>query len=339
MRKVVNLFFIILFIDLVISCTESIGNNSYADNSVKRIHLEFVQPAIDSTSDNMSNTRSAIYGTGTSFNFGFTEGDTIGIFPQDGYQIAFKLTVPEGQIAPSTDILAQGWMTKKNMLYACYMPFIFENRQSARIPWDLRKIQVERGNNGRDSMSQYAIFCSDTVKTTDTIFKTSVYFYGSAIVAKVPAPVTGTYTKAVLALADPAFATYGYFDLYNIKAAREPTNNITSCPYLHQPFHAEGYSNHVTLKLLDFTASSGETMYLWFIIPEMNQIGKYISVYVWDNKGNCYVTGKTLTLSFRRNRAISLSMPNATLTTTPYTNLNPWEEDKDTCSTCYPVAF
>lgn len=324
---------------LLVSCSETSSEVSNANDQVKKIRLEMIQPSLDSLFEETNLTRSAIYGSGTSFNFGFTKGDTVGIFPENGYQIAFKLNVPVGEILTTTSIVAEGWMTKKNKLYSCYLPFKYDNRQSNRIPWDLRKIQVQNGNDSKDSMCNYAIYGSDTVRTTDTIFDTKVYYMGSMVATHFSAPVTATYTKAVLVLSDKVFASYGYFDFFDVSAPKESPGNITSTPYLHQPFHAEGYTDHISLKLLNFTVSSGIQMWLWFIVPETNAVGDNITVYVWDSKGNCYISTRSITAPFKRNHISSLAFPNLTLTTTPYTNLNPWEEDKDTCSTCYPVAF
>lgn len=339
MKVLVKCLFLNFIFLLIVSCNETISESINSSSLVKKIHIEMIQPKMDILSQENNLTRSAIYGSGSNFYVGFTNRDTIGIFPENGYQIAFKLNVPEGQMVASTSIIAEGWMTKKNKIYSCYLPFYYDNKQSNRIPWDLRKVQVENGNDSKDSMCNYAIYGSDTVRTTDTIFDTKVYYMGSAVAIHVAAPVTATYTKAVMALSKSDFASYGYFDLFDTSAPKESPTNITSTPYLHQPFHAEGYTDHISMKLLNFIVSSGTQMWFWFVVPETDAVGDDITVYVWDNKGNCYTSTRAVKSPFRRNHVSSLAFPDLTQTTTPYTNLNPWEEDKDTCSTCYPVAF
>ena len=339
MKNVIHFLVVNYVILLIVSCSEASSEFSNTNDQVKKIRFEMIQPSLDSLFEETSLTRSAIYGSGISFNFGFTKGDTVGIFPENGYQIAFKLNVPAGEILTTTSIIAEGWMTKKNKLYSCYLPFNYDNKQSNRIPWDLRKIQVQNGNDSKDSMCNYAIYGSDTVRTTDTLFDTKVYYMGSMVAIHIAAPVTASYTKAVMALSKKGFASYGYFDLFDVSAPKESPTNIISTPYLHQPFHAEGYTDHISLKLLNFVVSSGSQMWFWFIVPETDAVGDDITVYFWDNKGNCYTSTRAVKSPFKRNHISSLSFPDATLATTPYTNLNPWEEDKDTCSTCYPVAF
>jgi hypothetical protein len=342
MKKLLNFLFIFVWIVLIMSCTESSKENVNLNNQISTINVSIEQPSVDSSLANIINsrsTRSKITGSSLSFGLGFTKGDTIGIFPESGYQIAFDLDVPQGQVKTSTSISAKGWKTKENVLYSCYMPFVYDNKNYSHIPWNLEKIQVQRGNNNRDSMSNYAIYASDTVTTSDANFHTSLCYMGSMLAAVFNAPQTANFTRVIVASSKKIFATKGYYDLFDINSLKEPSSKISSCPYLHQPFHGENYSDHITLNLKDFSVNKGTQMWAWFIVPETVLVNTNLELYVWDSDGNCYTATKLITTDLKRNTISGYLFSNLTKTTTPYTNLNPWEEDKDTCSTCYPVAF
>lgn len=337
---------ILFFWSLVIfitSCSNFNKENVDLINQVRTIDVNIEQPAIDTSLikifNNNGSTRSTITGSGFSFGLGFTKGDTIGIFPENGYQIAFDLDVPQGQVKKTTSISAEGWRTTDDVLYTCYMPFVYNNKNYSHIPWNLERTQVQKGNNNRDSMSLYAIYASDTVSASNSSFHTTLYYLGSMIAVVFNAPVTADFTRVILASSKKLFATRGYFDLFDINATKEPYSNITSCPYLHQPFYVDNYSDHITLDLKDFSVKQGTQVWTWFVVPETVPGGNDFTVYLWDDNGNCYTSTRTVSTNFSRNKITGLLFSNLTKTTTPYTNLNPWEEDKDTCSTCYPVAF
>ncbi len=109
---------------------------------------------------------------------------------------------------------------------------------------------------------------------------------------------------------------------------------------MHQPFHALGYSNHVTLDLKKITLGVGDKLRGWIVIPETDVSNKVLSIYLWDSLGNCYTAQKTYpSANWSRNSVTGIGFSGLVLTTTPYTNLNPWENNENVCPTCTPVAF
>jgi hypothetical protein len=271
-----------------------------------------------------------------------TYKDSLGIFAEGGTQIPFEVPAAKGEYLTSYKINAQGWSTKEGALYTVYHPYNFYNRDSGHVYWDLRKVQVQSQNDTPVDLGKYWILASDTCSNRNNIFHTTLSMYNTVINMYCSAPNANKYVKMVIAADENVFPTYGYLDLSDISGSK------TALPTTYQPFHALEYSNHVTLKFITCSptiSKSGNWVSGYFCLPDIDMRGKKLTCYLWDVDGNCYSSSMNLpttnpgTGTWKRNMTIAITMRNFTLTTTPYTNLNPWEEDKDTCSTCYPVAF
>lgn len=344
-----NGYDIIVFLLIIMfdGCADTDHNQSQSltYNIINKIELETVPPynITDNLSDTVSiKTRSVAVGSNLTISYGFENGDTVGIFPEKDYQIPFALPVPKGTVQTSSSILAQGWMTKKSVLYSVYLPWKFENRNYNHIPWDYRIIQVQDGNDNTKRLGTYWFLASDTLTSGDASFGAKLINMGAIIRVQVVAPVTGTFVRMILASPDKSFATYGYYDLFDVLSPKEDINGakITSNPYLHQPFHALGYSDHVTLDFKNVTMNAGGKLRGWFVIPETDVRNKLLTVYLWDSNGNCYTAQVTSsTANWTRNTINATGFPSLSLTTTPFTNLNPWESNENICPTCTPVAF
>lgn len=295
---------------------------------------------------NISSRSFAIYRANLSYSYGLTHGDTIGIFPENDYQIPFALPIPVGPPVTSSSMLAEGWSTKQTVLYAVYLPWKFENRYYDHIPWDNRVIQKQKGNDNTDSISNYWLLASDTLHSGDASFGARLINMQSMIRCQVKAPVAGTFTRMILAAASPVIPTHGYYNLFDVTAPKEDTETspgvfaqITSCPYLHQPFFPEGYTDHIVLDLENVSAAYNANVRGWYLFPECDLSGIPLSVYLFDSAGNCYSATKTYAdLKITRSSIKGIGFSGLTLVTTPLPKLNPWE-DEDLCPTCNPVAF
>ena len=127
-------FYISIFLMLSIcqSCTKQ--NDLMTVGKSMRIHFETVAPTFESDTpeDYILSRTTDISGAGTSsVQVGFENGDTVGIFPDGGFQIPFKLPVV-GAPVPSVNIVADGWDTKAPTLYAVYSPFDFYNKDAEK---------------------------------------------------------------------------------------------------------------------------------------------------------------------------------------------------------------
>ena len=349
-------FYISIFLMLSIcqSCTKQ--NDLMTVGKSMRIHFETVAPTFESDTpeDDILSRTTDISGAGTSsVQVGFENGDTVGIFPDGGFQIPFKLPVV-GAPVPSVNIVADGWDTKASTLYAVYSPFDFYNKDAEKIPWSYKGPQQQYGNDTKDHLGNYWFLASDTVSATvdgsgNTIFAASLIMMGAAIRCQTKVPVACTIVRMILVAPYAAFPTDGYYDLFDTTAPKEDvlhkfsSSPIISIPYLHQPFKTNGYTDHLTLDFPGGIAlAANERIRGWFVSPEANLSSMTVELYLYDTAGNCYVTSKALTASvgnIARNSVKAIGFANAVQTTTPFNNLNPWEVEEPICPTCTPVAF
>lgn len=331
-----------------VSCT---SDKDTLLNQQMILHLGIVPPYYED--DMKSVTRTVDVGGASSVLAAFEEGDTVGIFPNKGFQIPFKLPVV-GAPVTSVNILADGWDTKSSELYAVYCPFNFANRYYNKIPWDYRGPQKQTGNDKKTHLGKYWFMASDTVSAK--VNSSGVAEFGALLinmgaVIRCQTYVTNpcTIVRMILVASTNAFPTYGYYDLFDTSAPKEDVlhkysgSPVISNPYLHQPFIASGYTDHLTLDFVGgITLAADSRLRGWFVSPEADLKLQTVKLYLWDTDGNCYVCSSNLTNTtgnICRNSVKAISFSDAQLTTTPFTNLNPWEKTETLCPTCTPVAF
>lgn len=342
---------LILFAESLSSCYRT---DDTINDSQMVVHIESVSPYYNNdVDDSIAKTRTTDIGSATGVLIGFEEGDSVGIFADKGSQIPFKLPVVGAPVS-AISIVADGWSTKSSTLYAVYSPFNFYNRYYNKIPWDYRGPQKQTGNNTKTHLGKYWFLASDTVSATInssgvSMFAARIINMGAVLRCQTYLPNACTIVRMILAASTNAFATYGYYDLFDTSAPKEDVLHIysgspvISVPYLHQPFVASGYTDHLTLDFVGgVTVAANGRIRAWFVSPEADLRSQTVKLYLWDTNGNCYVCSCNLTSTsgnIGRNSVSSLVFTNAELTTVPFTNLNPWEKTETICPTCTPVAF
>lgn len=328
-----NQLYILLSIILLCSCAAEHKEEGWV--GMKYFTLEFAQPDVlfdvDSEEPEEFSSRVTDTGSGTNFVFTFEHKDSAGIFSQGGYQIPFEVPVAYGTTATSVSISAQGWMTKLGDIYAIYMPFDFMNRKYDEIPWDGRRIIIQKQNGIKDYIGRYWFAASDTIVQDNTlgIFNKSVIMMGAEVRVRCKAPVTGQYVKMMLVAPSPIFSTHGYYNLFDVANG--------------QPYTSLGNTDHVTLVNETLTTSQvTKSVQGYFYFPATDARNMLMTLYVWTDTGDCYMGQLQLTGSagnFVRNSVSDLNFTQTLqLVSGPDVKLNPWEEE-DLCPTCNPVAF
>lgn len=269
--------------------------------------------------------------------------DTLGIIPDGGFQIPFIIDLPDGATSTTITLDANGWRTKIGSLYAAYYPFDFNNRDSRNIPWDGRVIQKQVGNNNNLHISKYWFYATTAEEVDPATYDFHMSFknFGSVMRANFFMPSSMTCTRVIIVAQNDAFRTFGYYDLFDLHPGD------TNVPTINQPLNVEedDKSNHIILDLENcntLTSGTNNILATSIYVPEASFEGTTLIGYVWDDAGNCYKGTSTLSNSNRklkRNAVAAYAFASMTLTTTPYTNLKPWETEEDLCPTCTPVAF
>ena len=349
-KTLLFLFGAILFLG---SCSSEKQEYDLNEDVSTFLNVSSVPSQMEENAQSMS--RSIAIGTGSSYQIAFKNGDAFGVFPQGGHQVDFPMTIADGKVETSASLVAKGWRTKGGVKYVAYEPFNYENRDASHIDWDFREIQQQTENNTRDHLGKYWFLASDTLspridESGNSQFNAVVFNMGAVIRFQCIVPAKADYIRAMLVAPDPVFATHGYYDLFDTKAPKVDLakSKFTDrpLPMLRQPFHAAGYTDHVTL---DFTNAvscdpnnkSQRVLTGYFAVPEVEIGEKTVYLYLWDADGNLYVGSKLLTKqqSYLSRGAIqNIAFTNMAPATTLNVKLNDWEKS-ELCDECKPVAF
>lgn len=174
-------------------------------------------------------TRTTYEDTGSRYAFAWTEGDVLGVFPQNGFQTAFPISNGYGT---NTAVFDGGdWSLKANASYAAYYPF----KQSldfvkTAIPVDYTG-QVQNGNGSTAHLGKYDFMASTFEEVDD---KGNVNFQlqhlGCLVRFKLTMPEADTYSSLEITSNKAPFITAGYYSLSDNSHALfdiEQSNTIT----------------------------------------------------------------------------------------------------------------
>lgn len=343
---------IVLIPLLLVACSNSDNVETVTDNTVSVRNIAIRTEPI--ATGNISNTRSIAQGSMTSFQIGYQLGDSMGIFPEGGYQIPFALPIPEGRTVSSSDINAEGWATRTGITYSVYYPYNRYNVAdgiSRAIPWDYRKIQHQTTHNTRDHLGKYWFIGANNIAPTvnadgTATFLALTHIMDAIIRVQCYVPATADYRRIMLVADDTLFATHGTFDLFEVSSGEVDLSNPDDvpipCPY--QPFHALGHTNHVTLDIESASRNQDEVLTCYMSIPETDLTGHHMYLYLWDSNDNLYVGDYAIPADdkdegyYPRNSIRNLLFDNMAATTTLDVKLNDWEKE-ELCPTCTPVAW
>lgn len=297
--------------------------------------------------EDIVSTRAYPNGSSTRYNVEFEYDDSVGIFPEGDYQIAFRIPVPnKTDRLGSSDILSEGWATKTGINYVAYLPFSFPNRSGNRVPWDYREIQHQCGNDNRDSISKYWFLASEPVNSVLTdegkySIRATLNNYGAIMRVYIRAPKAGSYKRIMVVAPWRRFATHGTFDLFDTSAPIV-SGSSRDIPYLHQPFTAADSTDHVTLDLYSITRDANAWITGLIVIPETDLRNLNMTAYLWDEDDNVYMIQRQLTGNLGKYYRGVMSNLTFNGTPTPVTNIdvkvNDWEKE-ELCPTCTPVAW
>lgn len=355
-----HLFYIVLLLATVLfdSCSSN-GDDLISPNkdsgvtdniSVKQIQLTIADVGYeDADSGNINKTRSISYNTGQNAQPYWAYKDTIGIFPEGGYQIPFLVPLDTLQTSRSVIIQARGWAVKPGILYAVYQPFVYDYRDARRLPLNLQVIQHQESNKSfperQAYLGKYWVMGGDTVtmKEGATVFNNTLTMMTNVMCIICNAPSSGNFTRMMIVAQKKSFPVKGYYDLFDIKAAKAENTTRPPVPYLHQPLHVTDSTDHVILDFDECQVNEGERIYAYYVLGETNLGGQDLSIYLWDDKGNIWTQSRSIPGAAlnRRNYTLGLTYRN-TWTKVPnidgVVKLNDWEKE-ELCPDCTPVVW
>ena len=190
------------------SCSnEDIFDKEQTNNYEKRISVvaEDLVPT--------DGTRTSYTDNGNGYSFAWSEGDALGIFPENGYQTIFPIGT--NGVGSNTAVFDGGkWALRPNESYAAYYPLIEDFKLApTAIPVDYTG-QVQNGNGSTAHLAKYDYMASTF---TEVDAKGNVNFklqhLGCLVQFKLTMPDADTYSSLDITSDKTPFITSGTYSL------------------------------------------------------------------------------------------------------------------------------
>lgn len=223
MKKSVLLVLGMISLLILSSCNEDkIISNNQLVRSISVAGQDFLD------GDAVNGTRAAYTVDGTGFHFTWTQGDTVGIYPVGGDQVAFPISSGEGSQIAQFD--GGAWAMRSSYSYAAYYPFKFDNykRNETSIPISYFG-QIQSGNGSLDNIDKYDFQASlATVPDANGNVNIELKHLGCFVRFQLTMPVADTYKSFSIKSDKSSFVTSGYYDLTKNPVAITPTATTKS---------------------------------------------------------------------------------------------------------------
>lgn len=291
---------------LVISCSEQ-QELSVRTNGVSFTIDKFVEDTPSSLATKTS--------VDPSNNFAITwaNGDTVGIFPLEGFQEPFK--IPANQVGQSSVSFNGGyWQIKDGLSYNAYYPFSTKNFKSSDMVTKIPVTYVGQYQNGHGcNAGAYDYTYSDWSTASMGNVNFAFHHLGSFLVLSLPLPATATYTQLTLQSSSANLPTKGTYDL----TAATPSFMAD----------ANSLSSTLEMELIDFSGTKDEVAVFYMMIPPMDLTGSTVRVTLTAENGSCSYTLDNMSRVFQAGK---LYRRTGTLVDTSVTGtVDPWEDEDD----------
>lgn len=258
-------------------------------------------------------TRSTVNINNEGVQFLWSANDTVGIFPNTGFQAPFAMD--EGAGMQTATFNGGGWALKASSTYAAYYPFNFYNRDMTKIPVSYAG-QAQESNNSTAHIGTYDFMAASVTTPSNGAVAFDLKHMGCLVMLQTDLDETKTLTKVTLeseALGTP-FTTAGIINLTEVA----PQITATST------------SNALEIPLKNFTVAANETSTIYFMMAPLNLSNESLEITLFDERGECikfqvegkeFIAGKAYayTLSDEENitqnvyNAVDLGLPSGTL--------------------------
>lgn len=295
----------ILLLWCLLSCTseEQLFNENLTTNSEEITNIKaFIAEFDNEDATSRTSFTTGPYGTQPSPEW--VAGDSLGIYPDEGDQLSFRMN----SSGKTCSFSGGGWAMKASSSYTAYSPF---NRgyyyiEKNALPIDMTG-QTQTGNDNSTHVGAYDI----QIAKGDKPSAGSLVFAFERKVAfvriELKAPCAATW-KSITLESNAAFTTQATMNL----SLANPTITATA------------QSNSVTLALENVTTTANDpNIIAYMMLLPVDLTGKTLSVRLTDNKNNNYTSNATIAnnrTNFAANavRWVSAEFEEGSGDTTPY---------------------
>ena len=179
--------------------------------------------------DGETGTRATYLVDGTGFHFTWSQGDTVGIYPVGGDQVAFPISSGEGSQTAQFD--GGAWALRSSYSYAAYYPFSSDNYKAKEnaIPVSFLG-QVQNGNGSLSGLDRYDFQAAVATRPdADGNVNITLKHLGCFVRFQFTMPVADTYKSITLQSSKTPFVTSGTYDLTKENVVITPS--ITSSSF------------------------------------------------------------------------------------------------------------
>ena len=281
----------LVFLSTFTACTEEV--ESFSSNELREViaSADNFIPEEDSRAFSFVNNEVA---------FSWADGDTIGIFPNEGAQAYFPILVGS-EDSNSASFTGGGWALKASSTYASYYPFIgdFYMKQT-EIPVSYVG-QKQSGNASMAHLSAFDYMAASASTPSSGRVNFNFKHLGAFVQLKITMPLGGTLSSVTLSADEAVFVTEGKVDL------------TTATPTIQ----AVTKSKTLTLDVEGVTTTAENPVAtLYMMLAPVDMTGKTLSAVVKQSNG----WSDTITLTsknFEKGKAYGVSG------TMEYTNPGP----------------
>lgn len=215
--------------------------------------------------ENITRTLVEVGSEGATFKWAKT--DTIGIFPTQGYQVAFPMAAGAGTQSANFD--GGGWALKPSSQYMAYYPFEYNNRSNKSITVSYVG-QFQKGNGNTDHLGAYDFMAA----TATTPSKGTVAFdfkhLGVLLQFKLKTPAAANFTSMTLETQEHKFIRNGKLDLTAQTPSIQTSDKVTS----------------LSMELSDIKlATAGQEAVIYLMIAPTDLTGHNYTLKLCNDKG------------------------------------------------------
>lgn len=207
-----------------------------------------------SAHDTQSRTMVTTHDKGAAISW--TEGDTIGIVPDEGAQIYFVIDNINPENSNKAVFTSEAWGLKTENSYAAYYPFIPDYSITRnRVPVDYTVQSYKPGANG-SIIPSHDYMVARSVKQDQGNLKFSFTHLGALVEVQFAIPETASVKEFRLRANGAIFPLKGTFDLTADTVKITPTSN--------------GLSHEILVNVEGLEAKANETVSVFFMMPPLN---------------------------------------------------------------------
>ena len=238
----------------VVSCTQE---ETFQENRVTRMSAELPEFLEENGTRSQVNVSAS-----DGITYSWAIGDVLGIFPDEGDQVSFRLT--ESSLSAdgkSATFDGGAWALKNGHIYYSYFPFSYENFSDSSnptaIPVDYTGQSITEWGDTKNA-GHYDFLAAGGTSSTNGALSFSFIRLGALLRLKFTLPATATYKKLILSADGNVLPVKGKVDL-----------SATTIAYIPQT-----YTSSISVNLNDISGTKDQVAYVYLMLPPMTLLSQ-----------------------------------------------------------------